>query len=78
MPEPVYKERTLFLCINEDGDITADMEKELAIQRMDDLFGGERYVVEMTIKVPRPSGYLESIITVPLEEDVAGPIVLPD
>lgn len=72
------RNRTLHVCINSDGDVTADMDKALAIERMEERFGGDYYTVEMELEISRPSGYLASIIktplSIPLEEALAGPI----
>lgn len=63
----VYIENTLWLITNEDGDITADMDRDAAIERMNDDFGGATLrVIEMKVKVPRPSDIVASI-TLPEE-----------
>lgn len=67
MSDTVYIENTLFLVTNEDGDVTADMDRDAAIERMNDDYGGEILrVVEMKVKVPRPRDYVASI-TLPEE-----------
>lgn len=62
MTDTVYTENTLYVCTNEDGDITADMDRDAAIERMRDYYGGEILrVIEMKVKVPRPRDYVASI-----------------
>lgn len=53
---------TLFVVFNEDGNVTADSDRDTAISRMNDDYGGaELRVIEVTLKVPRPKDYLASI-----------------
>lgn len=50
-----YVENTLYVVYNEEGDMTADTDRNAALERMNDEYGGNVYrVIEMTVKVPRP------------------------
>ena len=51
----IYVENTLYVVYNEEGDMTADTDRNAALERMNDEYGGNVYrVIEMTVKVPRP------------------------
>jgi|GEM_PF-4288816 len=68
MSDTVYIETTLWMAYNEDGNIVGDEDRDNAIERLRDDFGGEHIrVIEMKVKVPRPRDYVASI-TLP-EED---------
>ena len=61
--ESVYFENLLFIVSNEDGDVVADMDRDAAIKRMEEEYGGGLLRVEaFNVKVPRPGNYLASII----------------
>lgn len=58
-------ENTLYVVYNEDGDMTADTDRDEAIERMNDTYGGEQVrVVEIRVEVPRPKD-LQASITLP-------------
>lgn len=58
-------ETTFFLCYNEDGNVTGDEDRDAAIYRMNDEYGGQTLrVIEMTVKVPRPVD-LKASMTLP-------------
>jgi hypothetical protein len=60
----------LWIVFNEDGDVTADQDRDTAIQRMTDQFGGERLdVMEVAIPIKRPADYLASITVRPEIDD---------
>lgn len=53
---------TLYVCYNEDADMTADTDRDSAIERMRDDWGGEQIrVIEMTVRVPRPKDLTVSV-----------------
>lgn len=53
--ETTHVENTLYVVYNEEGDMTADTDRDTALERMNDEYGGNVYrVIEMTVKVPRP------------------------
>ena len=61
--EPVWIEENLFIVSNEDGNLTADVDRPRAIKRMADDYGGSILrVMRLTVKVPRPRDYLASIV----------------
>lgn len=63
--ETNYIENTLWVIYNEDGNMTADTDRDLAIERMNDEYGGQTLrVIEMTVKVPRPVD-LKASMTLP-------------
>lgn len=65
MSETNYIDVTLYVVWNEDGDVTADTDRDTAFERMrDDVGGNEHRCVEMTIKVPRPVD-LKASMTLP-------------
>lgn len=58
-------ENTLFLAYNEDGDVVGDMDRDAAIERIRDDFGGEHVrVIKMAVKVPVPRDP-EATLTIP-------------
>lgn len=60
-----YVENTLYVVYNEEGDMTADTDRNAALERMNDEYGGNVYrVIEMTVKVPRPVD-LKASMTLP-------------
>ena len=47
------KTATFFLAFNEDGDVSGDMDRDTAIERLRDEYGGNFCrVVEMTLTIP--------------------------
>jgi hypothetical protein len=71
--ETVYLEATLYIVINEDGDVTADADRETAIERMRNDYGGDTFrIIEMEIKTPRPKDYIASLI---LNDENGEPLV---
>jgi len=60
--EKVYFENILYIAVNCDGDVTADMDRDAAVQRMEKEYGGEIVNVLATkVKVERRPDYLASI-----------------
>ena len=46
-------DKTLYLVVNEEGEITADVDRAVAIERMADDHGGEVLrVVAVTVRIP--------------------------
>lgn len=71
--DPDYIEAILWVVINEDGDVTADADRDTAIERMRDDYGGDRFrIIETIIKTPRPKDYLAHIT---LDADDGRPVV---
>lgn len=71
--ETVYLDATLYIVINEDGDVTADADRETAIERMRNDYGGDTFrIIEMEIKTPRPKDYVASLI---LNDENGEPLV---
>lgn len=65
MSETNMIEATLYVVWNEDGDMTADTDRDTAFKRLNDDFDGhELRCIEMTISVPRPVD-LKVSITLP-------------
>ena len=63
----VYIETDIYLVTNEDGDVTADSDRDAAIERMTDDYGGAIFrVTKMTIKIPRPRD-AKAELTLPVE-----------
>ena len=64
------KEVELFLVWNEDGDMEADTDLSVAIERLADNCGGEiRREMKLTVKVPLPKP-IEATITLPETADI--------
>ena len=64
----------LYLVYNENGDVTADMNRDAAIERLRDEIGGNIFrVVEMTINLPDIPD-LQATFTVPAEK--AEPVIV--
>lgn len=67
MTDIVYIDATLWVVTNEDGDVTADSDRDTAIERMTDEYGGATLrVTKMTIKIPRPRD-AQAELTLPVE-----------
>lgn len=57
---PKVNDRILYIVINDECSLTADEDLETAMQRMEDVFGGDRdtyRVIQMNLKVPRAKDY---------------------
>lgn len=53
--EIVWMETEFFIVTNEDGNVTGDEDRDAAIERMADEYGGQTLRVTRTmIRVPRP------------------------
>lgn len=53
---------TLWIVTNEDGNVTGDADRQTAIDRMMQQYGGERLdVKEVFIPISRPADYIASI-----------------
>lgn len=64
----------LYLVYNENGDVTADMNRDAAIERLRDDFGGDIFrVVEMTVDLPGIPD-MKAEFVVPVEK--AGPVIV--
>ena len=62
--EKVYIENDLYLAVNEDGDITADMDRDAAVKRMEEEYGGNDIVV-VTVRAKverRPDALLDFLL----------------
>lgn len=69
--ENPMKEVELFLVWNEDGDMEADTDVDLAIERLAENFGGSvRREMKITVKFPLPKP-IEATITLPETADIA-------
>lgn len=65
--ETVYMDADLYIVTNEDGDVTADSDRDTAIERMADEYGGATLrVTKMAIKIPRPRD-AQAELTLPVE-----------
>lgn len=65
--ETVYMDADLYIVTNEDGNVTADEDRDTAIERMSEDYGGQTLrVTEMTIKIPRPRD-AKANLTLPIE-----------
>lgn len=61
---------TLFVVTNEDGNVTADADRQTAINRMLEQYGGSNLnVMDVAIPVKRPNEYLQSITVRPEMDD---------
>ena len=70
--ETEWAETEFFMVTNEDGNVTGDEDRDTAIERMRDDYGGDILrVTRMTIKVPVPK---EATATMVLPEDVSTPV----
>lgn len=59
---------TIFLAFNEDGDIAADQDRDTAIERLRDDFGGDFLrVIEMTVTLPDLAD-IQATFTVPADK----------
>ena len=59
---------TLFVAFNESGDVAADQERDVAIERLRDDFGGDHFrVVEMTLTLPAPVD-IQATATIPADK----------
>lgn len=66
MDDESHVEQILWLVANEDGDITADTDRDAAIERMNDDFGGEFLrAFQIKVRVPRPPQTPVAILTLP-------------
>ena len=53
---------TLYVVTNEDDNVTADADREVALKRMVDQYGGQHLdMMEVAIPKKRPADYLKSI-----------------
>lgn len=67
MTDIVYIDATLWVVTNEDGNVTADEDRDTAIERMSEDYGGQTLrVTEMTVKIPRPRD-AQAELTLPIE-----------
>ena len=61
---------TLFVVTNEDGNVTADADRQTAINRMLEQYGGSNLnVMDVAIPVKRPNEYLQSLTVRPDMDD---------
>lgn len=65
--ETVYLDAELFIVTNEDGNVTADSDRDSAVERMNDEYGGQTLrITKMAIKIPRPRD-AQAELTLPVE-----------
>ena len=65
--ETVYQEAILYVVSNEDGNVTADDDRDTAIERMCNNYGGQTLrVLELKLRIPRPAD-TKTEITLPVE-----------
>lgn len=65
--ETTWIETILYIVTNEDGNVTADEDRDTAIERMSEDYGGQTLrVTEMTVKIPRPRD-AQAELTLPIE-----------
>ena len=57
------KQTLFYLATNAEGDVCGDEDRNTAVKRLQDQYGGETITVStLKVMVPRPAGYVASII----------------
>ncbi len=56
-------QQTFYLATNEVGNICGDVDRQTAVDRLESEYGGELITISVLhVTVPRPEGYLASIV----------------